>query len=453
MKKYLIAILLFSFGLGSCKKYLDKKPDEKLVIPSVIQDLQGLLDQYSRVNQFNPSAMERSADDYYITSADWTALTNQAEKRIYLWEKDYVIGSVAGSDWSNAYDNVYKANVVLDEMPKIKRVPNDDRDRNACIGHAYFIRGSTFLKIAIAWSLAYDKATSSTDLGIPLRLSSDFNIPSTRSSLGETYAQIINDARDALLYLPNTPLHVLRPSKPAALALLARSFLAMREYDSCFKYANEFLLLRNELKDYNQLSASATYPFAPEFSNPEIVFNSNMITGSLLTASRAKIDSNLYQSFSINDLRKTIFFRNNNNGTFGFKGSYNGSAAGFDGVATDEVYLMRAECYARKGNVPEAMNDLNTLLLKRWKTNTFIPYTATNPTNALQLILTERRKELIFRGLRWMDIKRLNKEGGNIILQRIINGVVYTLPPNDLRYAIAIPESVIELTGMPQNPR
>jgi hypothetical protein len=57
------------------------------------------------------------------------------------------------------------------------------------------------------------------------------------------------------------------------------------------------------------------------------------------------------------------------------------------------------------------------------------------------------------RGLRWMDIKRLNKDGAKITLTRNVEGNTYTLPPNDLRYALPIPEEVISLTGMPQNIR
>ena len=71
----------------------------------------------------------------------------------------------------------------------------------------------------------------------------------------------------------------------------------------------------------------------------------------------------------------------------------------------------------------------------------------------MALILLERRKELLMRGLRWMDLKRLNMEGAAITLTRTVNGQVYTLPPNDLRYALPIPEDVIAISGMQQNPR
>jgi hypothetical protein len=100
------------------------------------------------------------------------------------------------------------------------------------------------------------------------------------------------------------------------------------------------------------------------------------------------------------------------------------------------------------------MNDLNTLLMTRWKTGTFVPYQAANADDALQQILTERKKELLFRGTRWADLRRLNKDSKfAMTLTRIINGVTYTLPPNDPRYAMPIPDNEISLSGIPQNAR
>ena len=90
---------------------------------------------------------------------------------------------------------------------------------------------------------------------------------------------------------------------------------------------------------------------------------------------------------------------------------------------------------------------------KRWKTGTFNPFTASDPTEALALILQERRKELLMRGLRWMDIKRLNEEGAGISLSRRLNSQLITLSPGDPRFALPIPEDVIALSGMQQNPK
>src|SRR3546814_18218946 len=84
----------------------------------------------------------------------------------------------------------------------------------------------------------------------------------------------------------------------------------------------------------------------------------------------------------------------NEDGTMSFRGSYHQSSVPFSGLATAEVYLIRAECYARTGNVAAAMEDVNTLLEKRWKAGTYFPFSAHTAEEALSLLLNERRTEL-----------------------------------------------------------
>jgi hypothetical protein len=95
---------------------------------------------------------------------------------------------------------------------------------------------------------------------------------------------------------------------------------------------------------------------------------------------------------------------------------------------------------------------LNQLLEKRYQSGTFVPIVYQNPQMLLDTILAERQKELIFRGERWADIKRLNLEGRNILLRRFVNNEWIQLEPNSPRYAAPIPEKVIDLSGMQQNP-
>ena len=97
------------------------------------------------------------------------------------------------------------------------------------------------------------------------------------------------------------------------------------------------------------------------------------------------------------------------------------------------------------------MNDLNALLEKRYQTSTFTPLVINDQKEALSRILLERRKELVMRGLRWIDIKRLNKGGDQITLVRKIGNQTYTLLPNSDYYALPIPDDIIRITGMKQN--
>jgi starch-binding outer membrane protein, SusD/RagB family len=264
------------------------------------------------------------------------------------------------------------------------------------------------------------------------------------------------DLQNAVSYLPNTPLYKTRPSKPAAYAMLSRVYLTMQDYGKALVYADSCLKLYDSLLDYNTLKTNVTYP-VPAFSR-EVIFEATI--GDDLYGNGYIVDSNLYKSYATNDLRRTLFFKLNQTGLLNYYGSYSGggtaSSGGsrsFGGIATDEVYLTRAECYARSGNIAAAMSDLNSLMSKRIKSGFFVPLTATTTSDALNLILQERRKETPFRGLRWLDLRRLNSEGANITLSRKVNGQVYTLIPNGPQYVLPIPPDVVNITGMVQNER
>jgi hypothetical protein len=141
-----------------------------------------------------------------------------------------------------------------------------------------------------------------------------------------------------------------------------------------------------------------------------------------------------------------------NSGRVNFKGSYTGLNQAFTGLATDETYLIRAECRAQAGNITGALEDINTLKLNRYK-GAFVPFTASTKEQALSIILSERRKELPCRGVRWTDIRRLNLEGANIKPARIINNQYYELPVNSSLYALPLPPDAVALGNYQQNIR
>jgi hypothetical protein len=285
----------------------------------------------------------------------------------------------------------------------------------------------------------------------------EINQPSKRSTLKETYDQIIRDLTDASRLLDD-PLSVQyrnRPGKAAAFAALARVYLSMRSYEKANAAADSSLKYYDRLIDYNSIDPAHFLPFKPQ--NDETLCQARLLSSSLVVVGISTpgciIDSLLYRSYEPNDLRKKIYFRLNNDGLPNIKGGYTGTIFTFSGLAVDEVMLIRAECLARANKVQEAMNVLNTLLRKRWATGTYVDKVAVSRDAALRIILDERKKELVFRGTRWTDLKRLNREGANIKLTRKIKGTVFTLPPSDPKYILPIPPDVISLGGIQQNQR
>ncbi len=327
-------------------------------------------------------------------------------------------------------------------------------------GWALFCRAYAFYDLTRTFCKPYDEITASTDLGIPLRLSSNIDYLEQRASLKETFDQIFSDLSISEDLLPSerSSSNFNRPTKIAVFALLSRIYLDMRRYEEAEIYADKCLELYDNLIDYNSANVTAVTPFSN--TNDELIFFSRQVlsysTFTINTAStKSKISPELLNLYQEEDLRKALYYRVLSDGTYGKKRGYNGAGNyHFTGLATDEIYLIKAECLARKNQTQLAMEWLNKLLIMRYDSS--IPYTpliAVTPEEALSKIIIERRKELVWRGLRWQDIKRLNKEGAGITLTRTLKGETYTLPPNDPRYVFPIPDDEIALSGIKQNVR
>src|SRR5690606_29084990 len=295
-----------------------------------------------------------------------------------------------------------------DRLPVIERKPSTRGDHIK--GAALFYRGFSYFLLAQVYCEPYNPMGGNDGLGLPLRLTPDFNEASVRSTVQETYDRIIDDLNSAAELLPNTVEISTRPNKAAAFAALARVYLAMELYEEADDFAIDALNLFDGLIDFNEIDINAPLTFAP--FNGETLFYALSYGYTIINPKYACVDTELYESYEEHDLRKRAFFNDNGNGTYSYKGSYMGNTGNgfFVGLAVDELFLIRAECLARSGKTVEAMEKLNHLLRHRWSSEHFSPLTVSDNEECLKLILKERRKELLSRGVRWSDLRRLNKD-------------------------------------------
>lgn len=446
-------LILFFFSSVSCEKYLEEKPFKYLTVPNKLEDLEAILNVNLLYFQ-NSSMPEVLADNYYVAESVWLAASEAHGKFFYNWEPRVQ----SARTWNGLYNSmVYYPNVVLDQLRNFKETTENRNQYNNIKGQALFYRAFGFYQLAQLYCKPYSES-SKTDPGIPLRTTASVDPPSVRANVQETYSKIIDDLVLTLDLLPHRSDVATKPTKAAVYGLLSRCYLSMRDYVNAGKYADLCLKEHSELIDYNDI-LSEPFPFK-RFNIETIYFSFCENTVSILHNPRARIDTLLYQSYSNSDLRKKLFFKamtGANLGSQQFYGSYDSEYfpnGVFNGITTGEMYLNRAECYARDGKKELALADLNTLLKNRWDNRvSYLSITAISADEALEKILIERRKELVYRGLRWSDLRRFNLEGRNITLERNVSGQKYVLPPNDSRWVLQIPDDVITRSGMPQNPR
>lgn len=451
-------VMVLSVLCVACTKsdFLSKKPNSAIVIPVTIADMMQLLDNQSVMLYNAPCTGTLSADEYYYYSlAAFNATNTNTEKNCYTWQKDIFQGENTIPDWNNPFKAIFYSNVVLEQWNKLPESDRSADDGKFAKGWALYERGYNYLNLVQIFSPAYDKTTANTDLGMPIRVSPNINDIVQRSSVQQTYDQIMNDLKNAVLCFTDVfpSKNINRPSRAAAYGLLARTCLYMREYALAGQYADSALALKSDLVDYNTVDRTSNRPFT--IYNPELLKMAVMSLGyfSVTLSGVSTMDTTLIRLYDLNDLRRYIYFKEDR-GVYLTKNSYNGLGSyPFTGVATDEVFLIKAECLARAGKAVEAARVLDTLLSKRYLTGTFAGVHFNSPAELLAGILTERRKELVLRGIRWSDLKRLNKEGANITLTRELDGTKYTLPPNDPRYVMPIPDDEISFSHIQQNQR
>ncbi len=457
MKTKIIALMGLCLCIVSCKDFLALKPDTSYSHPETLEDINALLNYESRVNGNYLGNIESGTDDFEIDLSSYSTRSVYYQE-LYRWaEEPFSEDGGAGENWLFPYETILYANVALESLERV--TGGDPELRKRLEGDALFLRSYRFFQLLQVYSPPYLVGDQDSPYGIPLRLSSNVNEQSVRSSVKEGYQQIIDDLNKSIQLLPEEVSYKTRPNKSAGYALLARVQLSIGDYERALENAQQSLQRNSKLMDYNSIDLSAAYPFMP--LNDEVIYHGkSSASGSLMASSRLTITQNLLGMYKDNDLRKTAFFVARTPGKYRFKGFYNGSAASyFAGIAVDEMVLVAAECLVRTGKVSEGMEMLNRLLVYRYDKNTFVARTAANELEALRLVLEERRKELPFRGIRWTDLRRLNRDSrfSKTIRRTYSNeegaAVEAKLLHDDPRYCFYIPPQVIEKSGMVQTKR
>jgi len=438
--------------LAGCDKYLDVTPKGKTLLTTVSNYDQWLNDPSLTAGLGTPTG----TFDYLTDNFDYPAISNPPTllaELIYTWGDQFSLDlSAAPLFWGTHYADINEFNTVL---LGIDNATGGTADQIKSLkAEALLGRALEYFYLVNEYGNEYDSATAATDLAVPFVTSNDVSqtVP-PRSTISEIYSNIIADVNAAIPDLPpDNSSNRFRGSVAAGYSVLARIYFYAGDYADAEK--NALLALQNTraaMLDFN-----GALPATALLSTQQDVIYGRLILGDIT----ATLD--LMRSFASNDLRVRKLYYSSDGYAFITRGATLFIPAyvtpGLEyvntGTSVQEMKLIVAECAARSNDLSTALQQLDGVRKYRFASASYMPYQSTDQDSVLQQVLLERNHELPFCGLRWFDMRRLDKENRMDTVYRYDaqGNIVATLPPHSERYTLQIPVQVLKFNpGMPQN--
>lgn len=435
-----ILILAMAVALPACDDYLDLKPISDLTQENAYNTrsdaeaaLTGAYDSFSQEYYIwdNVLLNDVISDNYYAGGDN---------PEIYAIEDLNITptNSRLFNNWSQLYNAILKANLVLAKVPEIGDPQLDANDRrNQILGEASFLRAYHYFQLVKLWGgvpliTAPTNSTGAAETQLP------------RASEQAVYAQIVSDLEFAANHLPDqfsddAGVNKARATKGAANALLAKVYAQMPvpDYDQVLEHADAVI---NSSAGYALLGTFGDLWDGSHYNNAESIMEVQFVGGQeanfgpqlLLPPS---ISGDTWRKFVVpsQDLvdafdaegdvvRKnaTIIFENapwsdefwsvEVGGTIPFAYKWK-SASGW--ASTNRQYLLRlGDIILLKA---EALNELNRPEEARVEVDRIRDRAGLGPTPAANqaemrlAIERERRLELAQEAHRWDDLRRYER--------------------------------------------
>ena len=347
--------------------------------------------------------------------------------------------------WNTAYNLIYAANDIVIGVENSSALSTESKALYK--GQALFIRAYIHSLLAgIYGDIPYITSTNYLE-----------NNSVSRLPVSGIYDLAISDLTRAVDLLEKTNANTQRvlPSQDVALALLARVYLYVQNWDMAASTATQLIdkysLEPNISKVFLKESPETLWQLKPGDS-PKNTFEANQFIIQVIPGQQFAIGDSLLKAFEPGDLRLNNWIgkASNMDGTVTLHFAHKYKAYITESQSLEyaivfrlaEQYLIRAEARAYLGDLSGAEDDLNRIRNRAGLSNT----TANSMNDLMKGIMQERRIELFAEhGQRWFDLKRTG----------IAGSILSMLKPNwqETDVLFPIPESELEINPnlLPQN--
>ncbi len=353
-----IALLVGMVLSAGCSKYLDIVPKGRKM-PTTLADFEALVrDEYGNQRYPMLQAIYLLNNRFERTEAlNYSPLS----KANYMWEEGTNRITYNNSD-EGAYYSSYAAisnfNLIVQYAPEATEAT--DADRKILVAQAKLGRAMHYFHVLNYYADTYEASGAGTKLSIPLIESADIGAPYRQITIQEMYDYILRNVNEALPDLPATGATILHGSKGAAQAFLARVYLQMGNYDQALAAANAALAANDKLFDWvayfnsykTQIEQAGLYPSLPSARNYESV--ENYIFGhedAVYSKREYNIRVDRAARFEAGDASLLARWKLRTIGTDTYYYAIQTGRFNDGGITTTEVYLIKAECLARKNDL------------------------------------------------------------------------------------------------------
>ncbi|MCJ8208990.1 RagB/SusD family nutrient uptake outer membrane protein [Mucilaginibacter sp. RS28] len=445
--------------MSSCNKYLDVVPKGQQVIESTndYYNMVALPNRGYPINNF-----QYLVDDMWIKESYVIGQPKSIDIVNFTFDEQFNRPDLltASSFYNQCYSYINRWNMIITLVDGSNG--DDPAKKVLAKSEARMLRAFDYFLLINVYAKSYDPSTAGTDGGVCIMDKYDLEATPKKSTVAEVYDFIQKDIDESIPNLQEKPVDPYHPSLAFAYALKAKVHLFRKQYAEAKAAALKSLSYNNQIFDLVKYTSQGGPTALPTTAanNPEVLSFMYMTGYNEMNFAYTYIISpELKQLFGSNDARFNLFFTTGpssfldaGSGTAFWNVPYTKFFYPTVGLKTTEVYLMLAECYAREGNLTEAMNIVNNLRSKRITQASQAQLAVPATTKAtMDIIIQERRKELLFGFNRFFDLKRFNLEPdyAKTIVRKfpIVNTTVpqqtYTLQPNSRMYIIPFGQDVL----------
>lgn len=401
---FIISFLLFS----SCKKFLEETPNNALPTGQSITNVgtarAAIIGTYDAVQNYYASNYPTLG----TITADNVVFNGTLSQYLQLDQNAIPPDNVTTvATYQGIYRAINSANSVITSVPSISDPLLTAAEKSKILGEAYFIRALGYFDLGRGWGGVQLQLKPTTDLASAKGIK--------RSSLQQTYDQVLEDLKKAEELLPEDAATRNRAQKSTARALRARLHLYRKDWAEAEAYATQ-VISNGKYLLVNSYKAFFTAPFGTSESVFELTFSANDRNSfwNLWYPSSAGGQFTLKPSASFVSKITDPAFGGNRSALVAGSGNnvygvlYNTSATSTDPsyiIRIAELYLIRAEARAEQGKLNEALEDLNVIRSRAG----LQPSTAITQEEILLAIEEENSLEFAFEAHRWFDLVRTGR--------------------------------------------